>query len=155
MFDPATPINCSTQASLSFTISQSLLKLISSESVMPSNHLMLCHLLFLLPSIFSSIRNFSNESSLYITWPKYRSFRFNINPSNEYSSLISFRIDWFNFLAVLRSLRSLFQHHNSKKSILWRSTFTMVQLSYPYMTIEKNYSFDYMDLCWQSDVSLF
>ena len=137
MFDPATPINCSTQASLSFTISQSLLKLISNELVMPSNHLMLCHLLFLLPSIFSSIRNFSNESSLYITWPKYRSFRFNINPSNEYSGLISFRIDWFNFFAVLRSLRSLFQHHNSKKSFLWCSTFTMVQLSYPYMTTGK------------------
>ena len=138
MFDPATPINCSTQASLSFTISQSLLKLISSESVMPSNHLMLCHLLFLLPSIFSSIRNFSNESSLYITWPKYRSFRFNINPSNEYSSLISFKIDWFDLLAVLGTLKSVLQPHSSKASILWCSAFFMIQLSYPYMTTEKN-----------------
>ena len=115
MFNSAMPISCSTQVSLSFTLSRSLLRLISSESMMPSNHLMLCHLLFLLTSIFPSIRIFFSESSLYITWPKYQSFSFNLNPSNDYSGLISFRIDWFNFLAVLGSLKSLLQHRNSKK----------------------------------------
>ena len=108
----------------------------SGELVMPSYHLMLCHLLLLLTSIFPSIRIFSSESTLYFRWPKYQSISFNINPSNEYSGLISFRTDWFNFLALQGSLKSLL-HHNSKESILWFSTFTMIQLSYPYMTTGK------------------
>ena len=122
------------QASLSITNSQSLL--MSTESVMPSNHLILCRPL-LPPSIFPSIRVFSNESVLYIRRPKYWSFSFNISPSNEYSGLISFRIDWFDLLAVQRSLKNLLQHHSAKASILWHSTFFMVQLSYPYMTTGK------------------
>ena len=108
------------------------LKLMSTELVMPSTHLILCHLLILLPSIFSSIRVFSNESVLCITWPKYWCFSF--NPSNEYSGLISFKIDWFDLLAVQGTLKSLLQHHSSKASTLQRSAFFMVQLSYPYMT---------------------
>ena len=123
------------QAYLSFTISQSLLKLMSIESVMPSNHLILCHPLLLLPSIFPSIRVFSNESVLRIRWPKYWSF--SIRPSNEYSGLISFRIDWFDLHAVQGTLKSLFQHHSSKASILWCSAFLMVQLSHPYIITEK------------------
>ena len=123
------------QAYLSFTISQSLLKLMSIESVMPSNHLILCHPLLLLPSIFPSIRAFSNESVLRIRWPKYWSF--SIRPSNEYSGLISFRIDWFDLHAVQGTLKSLFQHHSSKASILWCSAFLMVQLSHPYIITEK------------------
>ena len=113
------------QASLSFTISQNFLKLMSIESVMPSNHLILCHSLLLLPSIFPTIRVFSNESALCIRWPKYWRFSFSISPSNEYSGLISFRIDWFN-LAVQGTLQSLFQHHNSKTSLLQCSAFFMV-----------------------------
>ena len=109
-----TPWTAACQASLSYTISQSLLKLISFESVMPSNHLILCSLLLLLPSIFPSIRVFSNESVLYIRWPKYWSFSFSISPSNEYSGLISFRMDWLYLLAVQGTLRSLLQHHRSK-----------------------------------------
>ena len=101
---------------------------------MPSNHLILCCPLLLLPSIFPSIRVFSNQSALHIRWPKYWSFSFNISPSNEYSGLICFRIDWFDLLAVQGTLRSLFQHHSSKTSILWRSAFFIVQLSHPYMT---------------------
>ena len=121
------------QASLSFTVSQSLLKLMSIELVMPSNHLILyCPLLF--PSIFSSIKVFSNELALQIRWPKDWNFCFSISPSNEYSGLISFRIDWFDPLAVQGTLKSLLQHHNSKASILQHSVFLMVQLSYPYMT---------------------
>ena len=112
----ATPWTAARQVSLSFTSSQSLLKLMSIESVMPSNHLILCHPLILLPSIFPSIRVFSNESVLHIRWPKYWSFSFSICPSNEYSGLISFRIDWFDLLAVQGTLKSLFQHHNSKAS---------------------------------------
>ena len=114
----ATPWTAAHQGSLSFTISQSLLKLMSTESVMPSNHLILCRPLLLLPSIFSSIRVFSNESALHIRWPKYWSFSFSISPSNEYSGLISFRIDWFDLLAVQGTLKSLLQHHNLKALIL-------------------------------------
>ena len=125
------------QASLSFTISQSLLRLMSIESVMLSNHLVLCHPFLLLTSIFPSIRVFSNESALHIRWPKYWSFIFSISLSNEYSGLISFRIDWLDLLAVQRTLKSLFQHHSSKASILWCSAFFMVQLLHPYMTTGK------------------
>ena len=109
----------------------------SIELVMPSNHLILCCPLLLLPSIFSNIRVFSNESVLHIRWPKYWSFSFNISPSNEHSGLISFRIVWFDLLAVQGTLKSLLQHHSSKASILWHSAFSMVQLSHPYMTIGK------------------
>ena len=123
------------QASLSFTISQSLLKLMSIESLMLSNHLILCHPLLLLPSIFPSIRAFFNESVLRIRWSKYWSF--SIRPSIEYSGLISFRIDWFDLHAVQGTLKSLFQHHSSKASILWHSAFLMVQLSHPYIITEK------------------
>ena len=123
----ATPWTAAHQASLSITNSQSLLKLMSMESVMPSNHLILCHPL-LLPSIFPSIRVYSKESVLCIRWPKYWSFSFNISPSNEYSGLISFRTDWFDLLAVQGSLKSLPQHHGSKASILQCSAFFMVQL---------------------------
>ena len=130
------------QASLSLTISQSLLKLMSIESVMPSNHLIPCRPL-LLPSVFPSIRVFFNESALCIRWPKYWSSR--ISP-NEYSRLISFRIDWFD-LAVQGTLKSLLQYHSSKVPILLRSAFFMVQLAHPYVTTRENHSFDYMDLC--------
>ena len=119
--------------SLSFTISWSLLKLMSIESVMPSNHLLLCCPLLFLPLIFPSIRVFSNESTLHIWWQKYWSFNFSISPSSDYSGLISFRIDWFD-LAAQGTLKSLLQHHSSKASILWCSTFFIVQLSHPYMT---------------------
>ena len=129
----ATPWTAARQASLSITNSQSLLKLMSIESVMPSNHLILCPLLFL-PSIFPSIRVFSNESVLCIRWPKYWSFSFNISPSNEYTGLISFKMDWLALLAVQGTLKSLLQHHSLKASILWPSAFFRVQLSYPYMT---------------------
>ena len=122
------------QASLSITNTWSLLKLIPNESVMPSIHLILCHPLLLLPSIFPSIRVFSNESVLRIRWPKYWSFSFNISPSNEYSGLISFRIDWLDLLAVQGTLKSLLQYHSSKATILWHSAFFIVQLSYPYTT---------------------
>ena len=131
----ATPWTAARQASLSFTISLSLLKLMSIESVMPPHHLILCHLLLLLPSIFSSIRVFSSELALRIRWPKYWSFSFSISPSNEYSGLNSFRIDWFDLFTV--TLKSLLQHHNSKASILQHSAFFMVQPSYPYMTTGK------------------
>ena len=123
--------------SLSFTISQNFLKLMTFESVMPSNHLILCHPLLLLPSIFPSIRVFSNEWALCIRWQKYWSFNFSISPSKEYSGLISFRMDWFDLLAVQQTLKSLLQHHSSKASVLWHSAFFMVQLSHPYMTARK------------------
>ena len=110
----------------------------SIESVMPSNHLILCRPLLLLPSIFPSIRGFSSESALRITWPKYWRFSFNISPSNEHSGLISFRMDWLDLLAVQGTLKSLLQHHSSRASILWCSPFFIVQLSHPYMTIGKN-----------------
>ena len=125
------------QASLSFTISWSLLKLMSIESVMPSNHLILCHPLLLLPSIFPSIRVFSKELALCIRWPKYWSFSFSISPSSDYLGLISFRIDWFDLLAVQGTLKSLLQHHSSKASVLWHLAVFMVQLSHPYMTTGK------------------
>ena len=118
------------QASLS--TSQSLLKLMSIEVVMPSNHLILCHPVLLLPSIFPSIRVFSNELVLPIRWPKYWSFIFSISPSNEHPGLISFRMDWLDLLAVQGTLKSLLQHHSSKASILWCSAFFIVQLSHPY-----------------------
>ena len=133
----ATPWIAARQASLSVTNCQSLLKLMSIESVMPSNHLILCHPLFLLPLIFPSIWVFSNESVLRICWPKYWNFSFSISPSSEYSGLISFRIDWFDFLTVQGTLKSLLQHHSSKASILWCSAFFIVQLSHPYMTTGK------------------
>ena len=133
----ATPWNAARQASLSITNSRSLLKLSSIELVMPCNHLILCHPLLLLPSIFPSIRVFPNKSLLRIRWPKYWSFSFSISPSNEYSGLISFRIDWFDLLAIQGTLKSLLQHHTSKASILWCSAFFLVQLSHPYMTIGK------------------
>ena len=117
------------RASLSFTISQSLLKLMSIESMMPSNHLILCHPFFLWPSIFSSISVFSSELVLCIRWSKYWNFSFSICPSNEYSGLISFRIDWLDLLTVQGTLKSLFQHHSSKASILWHSSFFIVQLT--------------------------
>ena len=137
-----TPWTAARQASLSITNSWSLLKLTSIESVMPSNHLTLCHPLFLLPSIFPSIRGFSSESVLCIRWLKYWSFSFSISPSNEYSGLISFRMDWLDLLAVQGTLKSLLQHHSSKASILQSSAFFMVQLSHLYMTTGKNHSFD-------------
>ena len=130
-------MDCSTQASLSITNSRSLLKLMSIESVMPSNHLILCHPLFLLPSIFASIRVFSNESVLCMRWPKYWSFSFSISPSNEYSGLISFRMDWLDLLAVQGTLKSLLPHRSSKVSLHQRSAFFTVQLSHPYMTTGK------------------
>ena len=129
-------MDCSTPGFPSSTISQSLLKFMSIESVMPSNHLILCCPL-LLPSIFPNIRVFSNESALHIRWPKYWSFSFSISLSNGYSGLISFRIDWFDLLAVQGTLKSLLQHHSSKASILWCSAFFIVQLSHPYMTTGK------------------
>ena len=125
------------QASLSMTNSRSLLKPMCIELVMPSNHLIFCCPLLLLPSIFPSIRVFSYESVLHIRWPKYSSFSFSISPSNEYSRLISFRIDWFDLLAVQGTLKSLLQNHNSKASILQCSVFFIVQLSHPYMTTGK------------------
>ena len=132
-----TPWTAACQASLSFTNSQSLIKLMSIKFVMLCNHLILCRPLFLLPSILPSIRVFSNESVLHIRWPKYWSFSFSISPSNEFSGLISFRIDWLDLLAVQETLKSLLQRHSSKPSILQRSAFFMVQLSHPYMTTGK------------------
>ena len=125
------------QASLSITNSRSLLKLVFIESVIPSNHLILCHPLPLPPSIFPSIRVFSNQSALPIRWPKYWSFSLNNSPSNEHSGLICFRMDWLDLLAVQGALKSLLQHHSSKASILWHSDFFIVQLSHPYMTTGK------------------
>ena len=150
----ATPQTAARQASLSSTISRSLLKLISIESVMPSNYLVLCHPL-LLPSIFPSIRVFPDESALHIRWPKYWSFSFSISPSNEYSGLISFRMDWFDLLAVQETLKRLLQHHSLKASILHCSAFFMVQLSHLYVTTGKTIVLTNMDLCSQSDVSIF
>ena len=138
----ATPWIEARQASLSITNSRSSLKLTSIESVMPSNHLILCPPLFPLPSIFHSIGVFSNESVLSIRWPKDWSFSFSISPSNEYSGLISFRMDWLDLLAVQGTLKSLLQHHSSKSSILRCSAFFIAQLSHPYMTTGKNHSLD-------------
>ena len=132
-----TPWTAARQASLSITNSRSFLKLMSIASVMPSNHLILCRPLRLLPSIFPSIRIFSNESVLRIKWPKYWSFSFSISPSNEYAGLISFRMDWLDLLAVQGTLKHLLQHHSSKASALWCAAFFIVQLSHPYMTTGK------------------
>ena len=137
MTDSATPWTAARQASLSITNSHSLLKLMSIESVMPSNCLILCHPLLLPPSIIPSIRVFSDESILHIRWPKYWSFRFSISPSNEYSGLNSFRMDWVDLLVVQGALKSLLQHHSSKASILWCSAFFIVQFSHPYRTTGK------------------
>ena len=132
-----TPWTAACQASLSIANSQSLLKLMPTKSVMPSNHCMLCRPLLLLPSIFPRIRVFSNESVLHIRWPKYWRFSFNISPSNEYPGLISFRMNWLDLLAVQRTLKSLFQHHSSRVSVLWCSAYFMVQFSHPYVTTGK------------------
>ena len=128
------------------------IKLMSINLMIPSNHLILCHPLLLLPSVFPSIRVFSNEVALHIRWPKYWNFSFSFSPFNEYSGLISFRIDWFDLLAVQQTLKSLLQLQSSKASVLWCSAFFMFQLSYPYW---KNHSFDCTDHFWQSDVSAF
>ena len=133
----ATPWTAAHQASLSITNSWSLLKLMSIELVMPSNHLIFCHPLFLPPSIFPNIRVFSNESVLHIRRPKYWTFSFSISPSNEHPGLISFRLDWLDLLAVQGTLKSLLQHHSSKASILQHSAFFIVQLSHPYLTTGK------------------
>ena len=133
----AIPWTTAHQASLSFTLSQDLLKLMPTESVMPSKHLILCCPLLLLPSDFPSIRVFSNESTLPMRWPNYWSFSFSISPSSEHSGLISFRMDWLDRLAVQGTLKSLFQHHSSEASILQHSAFLMVQLSHPYVTTGK------------------
>ena len=137
----ATPWTTAHQASLSITNSQNLTKLMSIESVMPSNHLILCHPLLLLPSVFPSIRVFSNDSTLHIRWPKYWSLSFNISPSNEHPGLSSFRMDWLDLLAPQGTLKSRLQHHSSKASILRRSAFFIVQLS-PIHDYWKNHSFD-------------
>ena len=151
----ATPWTAARQASLSFTISQSLLKLMSIESVMPSNHLILCCPLFLLPSIFPSISVFSSESTLQTRGPKYWSFSFSISPCNEYSGLISFRIDWFDLLAVQQTLKSLLQHHNLKASIFLVLSLLCGQVLTSIRDYWKNHSFHHMDFCQQSDVSAF
>ena len=137
MSNSETPWTAACQSSLSFTISWSLLKLMSIESVMPSNHLILCRPLLLLPSIFPSIRVFSSESALRIRWSKHWSLSFSISPSNEYSGLISFRIDWFDLFAIQRTLKSLLQHHSSEASVLQHSAFFVVQLSHPFMATGK------------------
>ena len=142
----ATPWKAALQASLSITHSRSLLRLMSIESVMPSNHLILCRPLLLLPSIFPRIRVFSNEPVLCIRWPKYWNFSF--SPSNEYSGLISFRMNWLDLLAVQGTLKSLLQHHGSKAPILRHSAFFTVQLSHPYMTTGKTIALTYKNLSW-------
>ena len=134
-------MNCS-MPDLPLNNFKSLPKLMSIESVMPSNHLILCRPLLLPPSIFPNIRDFSNDSALCIRWPKYWSFTFTISPSNEHPGLISFRMDWLELLAVQGTLKSLLQHHSSKASTLRRSAFFIVQLSHPYMTTGKNHSLD-------------
>ena len=150
----ATPQTAALQASLSITNSWNLLKHMSFESVVPSNHLILCHPLLLLPSVFPSISVFSNESALHIRWPKYWSFSFSIGPSNEYSGLISFRIDCLDLLVVQRTLKNHLQHHSSKASVFWYSAFFMVQLSHPYMTTGKTIALS-TDLCQESNVPAF
>ena len=149
-----TPWTGAHQASLSITNSRSLLKLVSITSVMSSNHLILCHHLLLLPSVFPNIGVFSNELFRPIRWPKYWSFSFSISPSSEDSGLISFKIDWLNLLAVQGTLKSLLQHHSSKASILWCSAFcspTLISIC----DYWKNHSFDYTDFCGQNNVSAF
>ena len=139
-----TPWTTAHKGSLSMTNSQSPPKPVSIELVMPSNHLILCRPLLLLPPIFPSIRVFSNESYLHIRWPKYWSFSFNISPSNEHPGLISFKMNLLDLVAVQGTLKSLLQHHSSKSSILQCSAFFIAQLSHPYMTTGKNHSFDYV-----------
>ena len=141
-----TPWTAARQASLSITNSWSLLKFMSIKSVMPSNYLILCRPLILLPSVFPSIRAFSNKSVLHIRWPKYWSFSFSISPSNEYSGLISFRMDWLDLLAVQGTLKGLLQHHRSKASILWCSAFFIVQLSHPHVLLLPS-RFSHVRLC--------
>ena len=150
----ATPWTAACQTSLSFTISQSLLKLKSIESVRPF-HFILCHPLLLLPSIFPSIRVFSNESTLLIRWSKYWSFSFSISPCNEYSELILFRIDWFDLLVVQGTLKSLLQHHSSKASLFSTQPPLWSDSHIGTMTTGNTISFDYTDLCWQSGISAF
>ena len=148
------PMDCSTSG-FPVTNSCSLLKVMSIESVMPSNHLILCHPLLLLPSIFPSIRVFSSESVLCIRWPKNWTFSFSISPSSEYSGLISFRTDWFDLLAIQGTHKSLLQHHSPKTSILPTLSFLYGPTLTSIHDYWKNHSFDYMDLCWQSNVSAF
>ena len=148
-------MDCSTPDFPVFTITWSLFKLTFIESVIPSNHFIFCHPLLLLPSIFPIIRVFSSESVLPIRWPKYWSFSFSISPSNEYSGFISFRIEWFDLLAVQGTLKGLLQQHSLKASILQCSAFFMVQLSYLYLNTGKTVALTNMDLCWQSNVSAF
>ena len=155
MLDSFDPMNCSTPGFPVHHNSQSSLKFMAIESVMPSNLLILYHPLLLSPSIFPSIRVFSNESVLCIRWPKYWSFSFSISPSSEYYGLISFRTDWLDLLVVQGTLKSLLQHHSSKASTLQHSAFFVVQLSHPYLTTGKKHSFDLMDLCQQNSVSAF
>ena len=150
----ASPWTAAHQASLSSTISWSLLKFTSIESMMPSNHLILCHPLLPPPSIFPSIRVFSNELALRIRWPKYWSFSYNISPSNGYSRLMSFRTDWFDLFAVQGTLKSLLQHHSSKTSVLQCSASFMVQLSHPYMTTGKTRALTWAAGCVKSAVRL-
>ena len=150
----ATPWTAAHQAHLSITNSQSLPKFMSIKSVMPSNHLIFCCPFLLLPSIFPTIRVFSNESAFHIRWPKYWSFSFSISPSNEYSGLIFFTMDWLDLLAVQGTLKSLLQHHSSKASILQFSAFHSPTLTSIHDHWE-NHSLDQMDLCWQSHVSAF
>ena len=149
----ATPWIAARQASLSITNSWSLLKLI--ESVIPSNHLLLCRPLLLLPSVFPSIKVFSNESALRIRWPKYWSFTLSISPSNEHPGLISFRMDWLDLLAGQETLKHLLQHYSSKASIFWHSAFFIVQLSHPYLTSGKIIILTNMHLCQKTDVCAF
>ena len=151
----ATPWTAACQAFLSITNSQNLLKLMFIESVMPFNHLMLCCPLLLPPTIFLSIRGFSSEYVLHIRWLKYWSFSFGISPSNEYSGLISFRMDRLDLFVVQGTLKSLLQNHSSKVSILRHSAFFVVQLSHPYMTTGETIALTRLDLCWQSNVSAF
>ena len=142
-----TPRTAACMASMSIN-SQSLLKLMSIESVMPSNHFILCHSLLLLPSIFPSIRVFSSEPALRIRWPQYWSFSFSTSPSNEYSGLTAFRTDWFDRLAVQGTLNSLLQHHSSRASILWRSAFFLVQLSFCIRHVMRNHGCPQNLQCW-------
>ena len=149
------PVNRSTRGLPVLHHLPELLKPMSTESVMPSNHLILYRPLLLLPSIFPSISIFSNESVLHTRWPKYWSFSFSISPSNEHPGLISFRMDWLDLLAVQGTLKSLLQHHSSKTSVIQHSAFLMVQLSHPYMTTGKTIALTRQTFCWQSDVSAF
>ena len=149
------PMDCSTPGFPVHHQLQSLLKLMSIESVMPSNHLILCHPLLLPPSIFTSIRVFSHELALCIKWPKYWSFSFSISPSNEYSGPISFRMDWLDLIAVQGTLKSLLQHHSSKGSVLRFLSFLYSPTLTSIHDYWKNHSLDWMDLCWQSKVSVF